>query len=85
MSVMEAETIDKIFEEARKNREWFFENYQNLLEEYPEEFVAIYSQKIIAHDKDLDILRKELPEHIRGKGSLIMYLTKEKVEFILWE
>lgn len=73
-----------LFEEHERNRRWFEESYQRLVEKYDGMFVAIYKQEIVAFDEDPG----ELREKILAKGLSLMtvtieYVSKKPLEFIL--
>lgn len=73
-----------LFEEHERNRKWFEESYQRLVEKYDGTFVAIYKQEIVAFDEDPGKLR----EKILAKGFSLMtvtieYVSKKPLEFIL--
>jgi hypothetical protein len=73
-----------LFEEHERNREWFEESYERLVEKYDGMFVAIYKQKIVAFDEDPGKLR----EKILAKGLslatvMVEYVSRKPLEFIL--
>jgi len=73
-----------LFDEHERNRKWFEESYQRLVEKYDGTFVAIYRQEIVAFDEDPGKLR----EKILSKGLSLMtvtieYVSKKPLEFIL--
>ena len=73
-----------LFEEHERNRKWFEESYQRLVEKYDGMFVAIHKQEIVAFDEDPGKLR----EKILAKGLSLMtvmveYVSKKPLEFIL--
>ncbi|MEM2981337.1 MAG: hypothetical protein QW385_08260, partial [Thermoproteota archaeon] len=41
-----------LFEEYERNWSWFRENYGELVKKFDGEFVAIYEQNIVDHDKE---------------------------------
>ena len=65
-----------LFEEHKRNGEWFKKNYQHLVEKYDDMFVAIHKQEIVAFDKDPSKLR----EKILAKGLVPL---EKPLEFIL--
>ncbi len=52
--------------------EWFQNNYENLKKDYKGEYVAINNQKVIGHDKDLNILIKKLKEQNEDISSFVI-------------
>lgn len=50
------------FEEAAQIRQYWDANYERLLAEYPEEFVAVKDGQVVAHDPDLTALFDKLQD-----------------------
>ena len=46
-------------EEFGRNQKWFIDNFKRILEEYREKFVAVWNQRIIDADTDLEKLSKK--------------------------
>ena len=65
--IKDNKVYQNIFDEMKRDRKWFFDNYQELVNEYPEEFVAIWNEKVIANDTDLKDLLKKIPSHLKNK------------------
>ncbi|MBU1967541.1 hypothetical protein KKH50_04630 [Patescibacteria group bacterium] len=83
MSVVQNGLYKKMFEGVRRNREWFLKNYQELVREYPEEFVAIWDEEVIADTPDLGKLKNKIPNELKGEKPLIKYVSREGIELIL--
>jgi hypothetical protein len=67
-----------------RDKRWFEESYERLVEKYDGMFVAIYKQEVVAFDEDPGKLR----EKIVAKGLSLMtvmveYVSKKPLEFIL--
>lgn len=79
---MESEYL-AMFEEYEQNWAWFKNNYQGLLKRFDGEYVAVFGQEVVDHDKDLDKLvrRVKVKYHI-GKV-LVEFVTSEKLELVL--
>jgi len=70
--------------EFEKNQKWFIDNFKRILEEYREEFVAVWNQRVIDADTDLKRLSKSVKEKTRSaKGVYIGYVSDKPVEMIL--
>lgn len=70
--------------EFERNQRWFIDNFKQILKEYREEFVAVWNQRIIGADTDLERLSKSAKEKTRdGKGVYVSYVSDEPVEMIL--
>ena len=76
---MKVRPIHKLlaFEE---DRVWISKNWETLLEKYPEEWIAVKENKVIARDPDLSRLLSKLsdPSH-----TCIEFITREPIETIL--
>jgi hypothetical protein len=70
--------------EFERNQRWFRENFEKLLKNYREQFVAVFGEKIIDHDKDLEALAKRVKTETKGaKGVYIEYVSDKPIEMIL--
>lgn len=83
MSVVQNGLYKKMFEEVRRDREWFLKNYQKLVREYPEEFVAIWDEKVIADTPDLKELKDKISTKLKRRKPLIKYVSREGIELVL--
>jgi len=72
-----------LFAEHDRNHEWFRKRYEELVEKFDGEFVAIHKRRVIDHDGDLD----KLMERVEGKYPIeyvfLEYVTKEKLVLVL--
>lgn len=70
--------------EFERNQKWFIENFAGILKEYREKFVAVWNQKVIDADTDLEKLSKSAKEKTRGaKGVYVGYVSEKPIEMIL--
>lgn len=70
--------------EFEKNQEWFRKNFEKLLKNYREQFVAVFQGKIIDNDKNLETLAKRVKTETKGaKGIYIEYVSDKPIEMIL--
>lgn len=72
-----------LFEEYDKNWSWFKENYEELVKKYDGEFVAIYKQKIIDHDKELKNLMERIDKKYPKEYVLVEFVSSQKLTLIL--
>ena len=73
-----------LLEKMEKNGSWFSSHYNEIVEKYKNEFIAIEDAKIIAHNPRLDALLEELKK--KGKNLseiLIEFVTEKGTKFIL--
>ena len=70
--------------EFERNQKWFIENFKHILEEYREKFVAVWNQRMIDADTDLEKLSKKVKEKTKSaKGVYVEYVSEKPVEMIL--
>jgi hypothetical protein len=72
-----------LFDENEKNWSWFMEHYEELVEKFDGEFVAIYQQKVVDHDKNLRSLMKRIRKKYPLSRVLVEFVSKEKLALIL--
>ncbi|MGC9345759.1 MAG: DUF5678 domain-containing protein [Candidatus Bathyarchaeales archaeon] len=72
-----------MLEESERNENWFRDHYDELVEKFDGEHVAIYKGDVVDHDRDL----AKLVERVKGKYpmglTLFKYVSKEKLVFLL--
>ncbi len=58
------EQILELLLEAERDRDWIQEKYEELKKDYADNYIIVHNQKVISHNKDIDILldSKEIPE-----------------------
>lgn len=67
-----------------KNMKWFQDNYEKLRELYAEEYVAVYNEKVVMHNKDVRTLIAQLRKRYKDIGAVVIeFVSKEKYELIL--
>jgi hypothetical protein len=80
---MESEYV-RWMKEFERNQSWFINNFENILREYSEKFVAVWNQRVIDADTDLEKLSKSVKERTRSaKGVYIGYVSDKPLEMIL--
>jgi len=72
-----------LFDEQDKNWSWFMEHYEELAERFDGEFVAIYQQRVVDHDKNLRSLMKRIRKKYPLSRVLVEFVSKEKLALIL--
>lgn len=80
---MESEYV-RWMKEFERNQRWFINNFESILREHREKFVAVWNQKVIEADTDLEKLSKSVKEKTGGaKGVYVGYVSEKPVEMIL--
>jgi len=72
-----------LFEEHDKNWAWFKEHYEELVKKLDGEFVAVYEQKIVDHDKELSALMKRIKAKYPEEQIFVDFVSSEKLTLIL--
>ncbi|AGT35960.1 MULTISPECIES: DUF5678 domain-containing protein [Thermofilum] len=72
-----------LFDEYDKNWSWFMEHYEELAERFDGEFVAIYQQRVVDHEKDIGSLMKRIRKKYPLGQVLVEFVSKEKLAFII--
>ncbi|MEE9378982.1 MAG: DUF5678 domain-containing protein [Candidatus Lokiarchaeia archaeon] len=64
--------------ELMKNKQWLYENYQKLRNEYAHQYVAISDEKIIESDRDLNKLKQKLIAKEKNPEKILIELINPK-------
>lgn len=82
---MTRQALASMLEDFQRDTRWLSQNYDELKETYPEEYVAVYNESVVDHDPDLDSLMARIEERYPGKSKkmAIEYVTTKKIEMVL--
>lgn len=69
-------------EQHQKDFEYFGTHHKELLRDYGEEWVAVYNEEVVAHNKDFLKLLGEMSKELRG-NAVIQYVTAKRMTWIL--
>lgn len=75
--------LTTLFEEHDKNWSWFEKHYNELVEKFDGEFVAVYEQKVVEHDKELNALMKRIKSKYSADRIFVDFVSSEKLTLIL--
>jgi hypothetical protein len=75
--------LTTLFEEHDKNWSWFEKHYDELVEKFDGEFVAVYEQKVVDHDKELNALMKRIKSKYSADRIFVDFVSSEKLTLIL--
>ena len=64
--------------ELMKNKQWLYENYQKLRNEYAHQYVAISEEKIIESDSDFNKLKQKLIAKDKNPEKILIELINPK-------
>lgn len=81
--ITDEERLKRDWDEADRNIKFLNTNYETLLQQYPDQWIAIYHEKVIATaiaHKDLLMKLDELD--IRNKGEITKFLNTSPMPFI---
>lgn len=77
-------TVNEELARFERDGDYLDQHYEELLEQYPEQWVAIYNQRVVAHAKDIWELVRQVREGGIPPGDIFQsYLTKNPPEWIL--
>lgn len=72
-----------LFDEHDKNWSWFRVHYEELVKKFDGEFVAVYEQKIIDHNKELSVLMKRIEAKYPEEHIFVDFVSSKKLTLIL--
>ena len=72
-----------LFKEHDENWSWFEKHYNDLVERFDGEFVAIYKQRVVDHDKKISTLMKRIEPRYPPDHVFVEYVSHEKLTMIL--
>jgi len=72
-----------IFKEHDENWSWFEKHYDDLVEKFDGEFVAVYKQKVVDHDKEMSALMKRIESRYPPDRVFVEFVSREKLTMIL--
>jgi hypothetical protein len=68
----------------QKNVMWMLKHYDELLQQFPDEYVAVYDEWPVAHAKTiLDLSAKMSDQHIDPRSVAVRKITKKTEQLIL--
>lgn len=72
-----------LFDAHDKNWSWFRKHYEELVKKFDGEFVAVYEQKIIDHDKEPSVLMERIKAKYPEEHVFVDFVSSEKLTLIL--
>ena len=72
-----------LLEESERNEKWFRDHYDELVERFDGEHVAVYGGNVADHDRDLASLVGRVKGRCPLRLTLFKYVSKEKLVFLL--
>lgn len=74
----------KSLKEFESNQRWLQTHYQEILETHRNRFVAVWRNRVLDSDQDLDALSARVRKKVSGaKGIYIEFMTDQPLEMIL--
>ena len=76
------EEAQKALEEFRKDTQWYRDHYEELREQYPDHWLAVYKEELVAASPDMD----EMFDNLKRKGvpATQAYITFLSTEDVIW-
>lgn len=72
-----------LFDVHELNRRWFEENYDALVEEFDDRFVAVCDRRVVDSDADLDELLERVEADFPLERVSIEFVSRDKIKLIL--
>lgn len=76
------EEVSRSMEQPWKDFVYFDTYHQELLKSYPEEWVAVYNEEVVEHDKDYLTLISRIDNEVR-RHAVLQHVTARKRPLIL--
>jgi Family of unknown function (DUF5678) len=70
--------VDEDLEQLDMDSEWLHSHYDELLEKFNQEYVAIRNQQVIASANDLDELKQDLREKNIDYNNILVEFIRDK-------
>jgi hypothetical protein len=82
---MDVQEAQKELEAFSKDANWLHDHYDELQERYPDHWVAVYNEKVVAASSDIDEMFAELKKkNVLATKAYIKYLSTEDEIWIFW-
>lgn len=82
--IADEERLKRDLEEFNRNVRFLISNYEMLLDQYPDQWIALYHEKVVATDITLEDLLVKLDElGIRRKGQITEFLSTSPTRLIV--
>ena len=72
-----------LFDEHDESWSWFEGHYDELVKKFDGEFVAIYKQRVVDHDRELGVLMKRIEAKYPADRVFVDFVSSEKLTLIL--
>ena len=72
-----------LLEDYKRDWDWFTKHYDELVENLDGQYVAVFTEKAIDHDENLDKLLNRLRRKYPVDKLIIEYVSKKKLQFVL--
>lgn len=72
-----------LFDEHDKNWSWFEKHYDELVKKFDGEFIVIYKQRVVDHDRELSVLMKRVEAKYPVESVFVDFVSSEKLTLIL--
>lgn len=83
MPLIENTTLDQEMERFEKDMQWIYNHYEALRRQYPNEFVVVFHQQLVAHSPDIESLVKALTPKYGDQDPAIKFIYAEPPNIVL--
>lgn len=72
-------------QEFKRDNRWLEKHYDQLVKQYADQYVAVYREKVVDHDNNLQSLLKRLMKSYPDAADhiVVKYLTSQQFDMIL--
>lgn len=74
----------QLLKEFKKDDDWFYANYERIQSEHLNEFIAVKDERIVAHNKDLDDLIKDLKNKEINPALTLVEFVRDKNDIVIF-
>lgn len=83
--VIAMETLFQELQEFKRDSRWLEQHYDELAQQYANQYVAVYQQRVIDHDPNVKALKQRLAQRYPDAADhiVIEYLTPQQFDMVL--
>lgn len=75
---IDEEELTRLTIKLMKNKEWLYNNYDDIREKYAHKYVAIFDEKVLESDNDLKRLKEKLRKKLKDPDTVLIELINPK-------
>ena len=75
---IDEEELTRLTMKLMKNKEWLYNNYDEITEKYARQYIAIFDEKVLESDNDLKRLKEKLRKILKDPDTVLIELINPK-------